>query len=342
MEWQNFLNKINTFFQNFGDNIISYVMEFILFIVLFYYVFKVLQTNKNYKFIAIFVLTVAWCGLSFAFSENIESQFLLIVIIMLAILIFTMYNTEIKRVLLDSMGKAKNDRPKVTASGVDVIIEEMIRAIQNMSKNMIGALIVLSNENLPEGIIESGTIVNAEITSQMIEAVFYPKAPLHDGAMIVEGSKIYEYPFIPRSHGDFEIPAIRYSYYDINAGRYVTLTTRPVRFHVEKGKEDAAAQGGPVVQGVNRSGVKSLNEDIRFITTKMPSMSSKGRFFVFSTAYWISLAGLAILAFLLWLALRKMAARRADIAGTRTRKASKMAVRWSIPTERIWIFSIWK
>ena len=47
MEWQNFLNKINTFFQNFGDNIISYVMEFILFIVLFYYVFKVLQTNKN-------------------------------------------------------------------------------------------------------------------------------------------------------------------------------------------------------------------------------------------------------------------------------------------------------
>ncbi len=191
MEWQNFLNKINTFFQNFGDNIISYVMEFILFIVLFYYVFKVLQTNKNYKFIAIFVLTVAWCGLSFAFSENIESQFLLIVIIMLAILIFTMYNTEIKRVLLDSMGKAKNDRPKVTASGVDVIIEEMIRAIQNMSKNMIGALIVLSNENLPEGIIESGTIVNAEITSQMIEAVFYPKAPLHDGAMIVEGSKIY-------------------------------------------------------------------------------------------------------------------------------------------------------
>ena len=141
------------------------------------------------------------------------------------------------------------------------------------------------------------------------------------------GSKIYEYPFIPRSHGDFEIPAIRYSYYDINAGRYVTLTTRPVRFHVEKGKEDAAAQGGPVVQGVNRSGVKSLNEDIRFITTKMPSMSSKGRFFVFSTAYWISLAGLAVLAFLLWLALRKMAARRADIVGTRTRKASKMAVR---------------
>ena len=141
------------------------------------------------------------------------------------------------------------------------------------------------------------------------------------------GSKIYEYPFIPRSHGDFEIPAIRYSYYDINAGRYVTLSTQPVRYHVDKGKDDPAAQPGTAVQGVNRSGVRSLNEDIRFITTKMPSMSSKGRFFVFSTGYWMLLAGLALLAFILWLAFRKMAARRADVAGTRTRKASKMAVR---------------
>lgn len=141
------------------------------------------------------------------------------------------------------------------------------------------------------------------------------------------GSKIYEYPFIPRSHGDFEIPAIRYSYYDINAGRYVTLSTQPVRYHVDKGKDDPAAQPGTAVQGVNRSGVKSLNEDIRFITTKMPSMSSKGRFFVLSTGYWMLLAGLALLAFILWLAFRKMAARRADVAGTRTRKASKMAVR---------------
>jgi diadenylate cyclase len=60
-----------------------------------------------------------------------------------------------------------------------------------MSKNDIGALIVLSNDNLPEGIIESGTIINAQITSQMVEAVFYPKAPLHDGAMVIEGNKIY-------------------------------------------------------------------------------------------------------------------------------------------------------
>ena len=167
-----FAKKISDFFNGFSTNGVSYVMEFIFFAVLFYYVFKVLQSNKNFKFIVVFLVAVVWCGFSFSLSENIQSQFLLIVIIMLSILVFTMYNTEIKRVLLDTMVKGKNDRPKVSASGVDVIIDEMIRAIQNMSKNNVGALIVLSNENLPEGIIESGTIVNAEITSQMIEAVF--------------------------------------------------------------------------------------------------------------------------------------------------------------------------
>lgn len=141
------------------------------------------------------------------------------------------------------------------------------------------------------------------------------------------GSKIYEFPFIPRSHGDFEIPAIRYSYYDVNAGRYVTLSTDPIRYHVEKGREDASVQGGQVILGVSRSGVKSLNEDIRYIVTKMPAMSAKGDFFVMSVWYWVLVAGLVVMAAVLWLALRKIAARRADIAGTRTRKASKVAVK---------------
>ena len=191
MDWNGFSQHISEFFAEFGSNWVSYVMEFIFFVALFYFVFKVLKDNKNFKFIGLFSVAVVWCGISFSLSDNIQSQFLLIVIIMFAILVFTMYNTEIKRALLDSMVKNKTDRPKLSASGVDAVIEEMIRAIQNMSKNMVGALIVLSNDNLPEGIVESGTVVNADITSQMIEAVFYPKNPLHDGAMVVEGSKIY-------------------------------------------------------------------------------------------------------------------------------------------------------
>ncbi len=204
MNFSSYSQKLKAFGEGFSDNVLAYVLEFILFALVFYYVFNVLQVNKNNSFIAIFCVAVVWCGFSFSLSNNIDSPFLLIVIIMLAVLIFTMYNTEIKRQILDArMNKSKGGRPRVDAKGINVVIDEVIKAVQNMSKNDVGALIVLSDDNLPEGIIESGTVVNADITAQMVEAVFYPKAPLHDGAMVIEGNKIYAAGcFLPIAQSD--------------------------------------------------------------------------------------------------------------------------------------------
>lgn len=204
MNYKEYYEKLKTFADGFTDNVLGYVLEFILLLFLFYYVFKVLLINKSGSFIAIYTVAVLFCGIAFSVSDQIDSSFLFIIIIMLSILVFSIYNTEIKRQLLDSkMHKNKEQKTHVDSGGVNVIIDEIIKAMQNMSKNDIGALIVLSNENLPEGIIESGTVVNAKITAQMIEAVFYPKAPLHDGAMIIEGTQIYAAGcFLPIAQSD--------------------------------------------------------------------------------------------------------------------------------------------
>lgn len=202
---ENFWNRIVLFFtgeEGVRASYISCILEFLLLAVLFYYVFKVLKTNKCSKFIFPVVLVVILSGVAFSMSAHLDAQLILLIAIIIALLVFTMFHTEIKRSVLDS-GVKKNSAEKFDVSGVELIIEETVKAIQNMSKKDIGALIVLSNENLPEGIIESGTIVNAEITSQMIEAVFYPKAPLHDGAMVIEGNKIYAAGcFLPLTQSD--------------------------------------------------------------------------------------------------------------------------------------------
>ena len=190
--WDDVWEGLKNFFLQFADNYVEYILQFILLSLLFYSVFKILKTNKGGKFIALVIFFVLLSGVIFSLSSKFTSDMLFVIICMIALMVFTMFNTEIKRSLLDSqMTKNKTKMDSLTVSGVDLIIEETVRAVQNMSKKDIGALIVLSNENLPEGIIESGTVVNAAITSQMIEAVFYPKAPLHDGAMIIEGNKIY-------------------------------------------------------------------------------------------------------------------------------------------------------
>ena len=138
------------------------------------------------------------------------------------------------------------------------------------------------------------------------------------------GSKTYEFPFIPRSHGDFAIAPIKYTYYDVEAKRYVTLETAPIPFFVAKGEETEASVAG-VVQGVGRQGVRNLNQDIRFINVKSPGLAPKGYFFTGSFAFYAIAGAIVLIAVITWILLRSLAARRADIAGTKTRKAVKMA-----------------
>ena len=141
----------------------------------------------------------------------------------------------------------------------------------------------------------------------------------------LSGSKKYEYPFIPRSHGDFVIEPIKYSYYDVNQKKYVTLETAPIELSVAKGVETESSP--VVVPGVNQKDVRNLDSDIRYINVKDPSLSVKGDFLLGSGLFWALVCLLVAAAAILWLALRKLAARRADIAGAKNRKATKMAMK---------------
>ena len=142
------------------------------------------------------------------------------------------------------------------------------------------------------------------------------------------GSKTFEYPFIPRSPGEFSLPPVKFVYYDVKNHRYATAATDSLRLTVERSAGGAAQ---PVPEGsgtltVDRKGVKNLGEDIRFIKTKTSLSEDKG-FFVGKPVYWVLVALLLLGAAAVWLSLRKLAARRADVAGSRNRKATRQALK---------------
>ena len=141
----------------------------------------------------------------------------------------------------------------------------------------------------------------------------------------LNGVRYYEFPFIPRSYGDFVIEPIKYSYYDVNTKRYVTLETPAIPLTVERGNETDG--GGVVISGPSQKDVRTLGSDIRFISTKAPGLASKGAFFVGSPSFWIITVLIFVVAAICWAAFRKLAARRADVVGTKTRKATKMALK---------------
>lgn len=67
---------------------------------------------------------------------------------------------------------------------------DIVRAVQSMAKNDIGGIIIIAPTTVPEHIIRSGTIMNAVLSTPLLESIFNKKSPLHDGAVIVHGNRI--------------------------------------------------------------------------------------------------------------------------------------------------------
>ncbi len=71
------------------------------------------------------------------------------------------------------------------------ITNQFVKAIDNFSNKKVGALLVFEREVTLEEIVETGTIIDSEISSELLGNIFYEGSPLHDGAVIVRGAKLH-------------------------------------------------------------------------------------------------------------------------------------------------------
>ncbi|MBE6229789.1 MAG: protein BatD [Bacteroidales bacterium] len=144
-----------------------------------------------------------------------------------------------------------------------------------------------------------------------------------NGANGMKGKKVFEFPFIPRSEGIFEIPPVEYSYYNIAKGKYVTLKSDTLRLKVTPG--DASMHGGQMVMGVNKQQVVNLGNDIRYISTSSARLAKKGAFFMGSILFFAVMALILLLSFVADRLLARHAKLKGDVKRTRNKKANKVA-----------------
>ena len=79
---------------------------------------------------------------------------------------------------------------EVPASEIEEAITQTVAAYADMSRNKVGALTVFERRNLMDGIIETGTVLDASVSSELMKNIFYPKAPLHDGAVVIRDGRV--------------------------------------------------------------------------------------------------------------------------------------------------------
>lgn len=109
------------------------------------------------------------------------------------LVLVVLFQPELRRAL-ERLGSGKLSDNSILPRSNDLIAgsaaDEIIRSVQNLAKKRVGALIALQRGNTLNHIVESGTILDAQVTSQLVENIFVPNSPLHDGAMIIRGERI--------------------------------------------------------------------------------------------------------------------------------------------------------
>ncbi len=187
---------IKDFFLNFT---VLAGLEILFFFLIIFFVSKVLRDNDATKLMVLYWFMLLAGGLLHVFDERLmDKQFFFLYVILLSGILLLIFSMEVKKYFWDTHATRTKAVEKLTGGNTEVVsqadtercITNIVKALQNMSKNNVGALIVLSKGSLPKQVLQSGVELNAGISTQLIEGIFFPKAPLHDGAMVIQGHKI--------------------------------------------------------------------------------------------------------------------------------------------------------
>ena len=164
-------------------------------VILSYVVYKginILQRTNAAKVAKalLLILVVMWLSyqfnlntINFVLSKAVELGLLALVII---------FQPEIRRFLerIGSNNVSRIFRNDAPVSELETAINETVEAYGEMSKNKVGALMVFERDTDLANVISSGTAFQSSVTSELLKNLFFPKAPLHDGAVIVRNGRI--------------------------------------------------------------------------------------------------------------------------------------------------------
>lgn len=185
---ERFLNLIHNF------NWVSAV-DIIVLTVYYAYVFIVAKKYNSWFYMVITAVFLFFAVLATAINLPATSVIGKAVLALYPLMSFVLFRTEFRREIWKKSAKAQVGESSVSSfTGSEEEIREcigvIIKACQSMSKRNVGALIAVIPSQIPQQIAETGTMLNSDISTEIIENIFTPNTPLHDGAMLISGNKI--------------------------------------------------------------------------------------------------------------------------------------------------------
>ena len=143
----------------------------------------------------------------------------------------------------------------------------------------------------------------------------------------ITGYRQFEYPFIARAEGQFEIPAVEFSYFDPQRVEYRTLRSELLRMEVTPDAKGTSSEAVVLSgRGLSKEEVRLLGEDIRFIKLGASQLREKRDPLIFSRLYWTLIGVIAVLFGASYLALRRKIRESQNLVLVRGKRANKVAL----------------
>ncbi len=202
-----FKNAFSFFIHQFSSISVFDIIDIAVVSVIFYYLFKFISDRRAGKLAVGILIIVAALFLSDIFNMH-TLNFLLENVVQVGLIgLLIVFQTELRTFLekvggssiIGSLNKKTSGDMQKTMQCIDGVVESCV----SFSENKTGALIVFERSTKLGDVIRTGTIINSDPASFLIKNIFYNKAPLHDGAMIIRDFRLYAAGcFLPLSQNE--------------------------------------------------------------------------------------------------------------------------------------------
>lgn len=159
---------------------------------LIYHLFRFIRRSRTGQVAKAILIIVVAMSLANLAQLGVVSFFLNYAVELGVIALVIIFQPEIRR-FLERMGSGKIKELFVDEGYGDETenaINETVEAYTSMSKDKVGALMVFERKTMLDDVLKTGTLLDAKISSELLKNLFWNKAPLHDGAVIVRNGRI--------------------------------------------------------------------------------------------------------------------------------------------------------
>ena len=170
------------------------IVDILLVAFLFYKLMRFLRNTNAQKLFQGLILLVAATLLSEVMQLKALSFIMRTVMEVGILALVIIFQPELRKIL-DQIGSQKlanlfNIGRGQEAKSTDTAILQTIEAVNSLAWTKTGALIIFQREDDLQNIINTGTTINADVNAELLKNLFYNKAPLHDGAVIIANGRI--------------------------------------------------------------------------------------------------------------------------------------------------------